>query len=107
MAKKKYIDIGAAIDMANGSQRAITIGNWDVLLVRVGEEYFAVRNQCSHLGEPLTGGRMIGRQLTCPFHGACFDLRNGRALAGPAVNPLTLFEVHIQDGRILVAPPAE
>jgi len=101
-----FTDIGALADFPNGSQRTLELAGQELLLVRVGEEVFAVRNQCTHLGQPLTGGRMIGRQITCPFHGACFDLRTGRAIAGPAVVPLSCLQVRIENGRILLQPPA-
>jgi 3-phenylpropionate/trans-cinnamate dioxygenase ferredoxin subunit len=46
-------------------------------------------------------------QITCPLHGACFDLRTGTALSGPAVAPLRRFEARIEGDRVEVRLPAE
>lgn len=70
----------------------------EVLLLRSGEEIVALHNYCSHLGKPLDRGRVMAGQISCPFHGACFDLKTGAALSGPAVLPLHLFPVRL-DGQ--------
>ena len=45
--------------------------------------------------------RLIAGQIQCPFHGACFDVRSGVALSGPAVAPLQGIPVKIEHGRVL------
>lgn len=74
----------------------------EVLLYRTGQDIIAIHNHCTHLGKPLDGGRMMAGQLFCPFHGACFDLRTGKAISGPAVMPLHVFPVRVEDGGIYV-----
>jgi len=43
--------------------------------------YRAVANACLHFGGPL---ECKNGELTCPWHGARFDMRTGARLAGPA-----------------------
>jgi nitrite reductase/ring-hydroxylating ferredoxin subunit len=62
----------------------------------------AIHNYCTHLGQPLEEGRIIGGQIFCPFHGACFDLRSGKAVSGPAVSPLYSFPVRTTDEQIWI-----
>ena len=85
-----------------GAQRLLKreVANLTVLLYRIGNDVVAIHNHCTHLGKPLDGGRVFAGQLTCPFHGACFDLRSGKAMSGPAVMPLHTFPVRIDDGVI-------
>ena len=92
-----------------GSERRLTrsIAGIDLLLLRLENQVLAVRNRCTHLGQPLDRGRVMAGQIMCPFHGACFDLRSGAALSGPAVLPLACYPVRIVDGRVEVQlPPA-
>lgn len=79
-----------------------------VLLLFTNSSVMAVRNACTHLGLPLDKGRLMAGQIHCPFHGACFDLKTGRAMSGPAVVPLQKFPVMIEgdDIWITVGPNA-
>jgi nitrite reductase/ring-hydroxylating ferredoxin subunit len=59
-----------------------------------------LHDYCTHLGESLYGGRVMAGQISCPFHGACFDLKSGAAVSGPAVSPLRVFPARLEDGVI-------
>ena len=75
-------------ELAATRKRVCHVEGRELLLVKSGSEVLAVDNHCTHLGESLERGRVMSGQITCPFHGACFDLRTGEALSGPAVRPL-------------------
>jgi nitrite reductase/ring-hydroxylating ferredoxin subunit len=83
------------------------LGACDVLLVRIGSDVLAVDDRCTHLGRPLHGGRVMSGQITCPFHGACFDLRTGEAVCGPAVSRLRCHEVRIEGDAVMLRLPAD
>ena len=80
---------------ANGSE---------VLLVRNGDELFAIGNRCSHQGAPLYRGpvRFGGslRTVQCPVHGSTFELADGKVLRGPATAPVPAYETRVTDGVV-------
>ena len=82
-----------------------------VLLVRRGEEVLAVDGACTHYGGPLAEGLVVGDEVRCPWHHACFSLRTGDVLAAPALRPLGRWATRTEDGRVRVlgraaeAPP--
>jgi len=82
------------------------IAGHKILFCRSGAEIFAIRNVCTHLGEPLEQGRLMAGQIHCPYHGACFDLRTGAAMSGPAVYGVRCFPVEIRAGEIFVLAEA-
>ena len=58
-----------------------------ILLVRRGDQIFAMAETCSHFSGPLSEGKLVGDSIVCPWHGSRFALEDGRVLDGPAVLP--------------------
>jgi nitrite reductase/ring-hydroxylating ferredoxin subunit len=81
------------------------VGEHGVVLVRVGEQVQAFRNQCAHQGLPLDGGSVDpeARTITCPWHGFRFDSLTGECLTAPQAQ-LQLYPLRITDGYVWVLP---
>jgi len=73
-----------------------------ILLVRDGSRIHAIGETCSHLGGPLSGGKLDGDVIQCPWHGSRFSLTDGSVVDGPAVHPLPCLEARIRDGQVEV-----
>lgn len=97
-----FVDVCAFEDIPNGKHRAFNIDGLSILIFRINPDVFALENRCTHLDFPLDGGRQIGSDIICRKHGARFDIRSGKAVVGPAVDPLRRFEVRVRDGRVEV-----
>ena len=82
-------------------------GGEPVLVVRRGEEIFAIGAQCTHYGGPLAEGIVVDDTVRCPWHHACFSLRTGAAVRAPALNPVTVWRVDRDGDRIAVREKAE
>lgn len=62
----------------------------------------AVDGECTHAGAPLCEGEVDGGLLTCPWHGATFDLASGKALSLPATLDLHSYPVRVEGDDVLV-----
>src|ERR1700761_5846709 len=84
---------GSLLGQANGEA---------VVLVRQGEEIFALGATCSHYGGPLAEGLVVDGTIRCPWHHARFDLATGAPLGGPGLGALPCFEVERVDKLVKV-----
>src|SRR6476661_3305360 len=73
-----------------------------VLLVRRGDEVFAIGAFCTHYGAPLGGGLLVGGTVRCPWHHASFSVSTGEALRAPALNPVSCWRVEQRGGMAYV-----
>ena len=96
--------VASVNDIPSGGRMSVLVDDLPSLLIRIGEEFFAVEDVCSHDGQPLTTGTLEDCSISCPRHGARFDLRTGRPLCMPAIEPITTFEVQIRDGAVYARP---
>ncbi|MCB1103366.1 MAG: Rieske (2Fe-2S) protein [Opitutaceae bacterium] len=118
MTSKEH-DAGPVTDFQNGKPHRILINDRPVLIVRKGDEFFAMRDGCPHAGASLAKGQVIGiacqalpglapgyeregEVVTCPWHGWSFDLRTGCSLVQPQRYRVRAYQVEVRDGRVWV-----
>jgi nitrite reductase/ring-hydroxylating ferredoxin subunit len=87
--------------------RSFKIGEREIVLCHTRDGVFAVDNMCTHALARLSEGFLKGTRLTCPLHGASFDVRDGRALGGPTAAPIVVHPTRVVNGVVEVAllPP--
>ena len=64
-----------------------------ICVTRVGDEIFAIADNCSHSEASLSEGEISGTKIECWLHGAEFDLRTGVALSLPATTPVNTYPI--------------
>jgi NADPH-dependent 2,4-dienoyl-CoA reductase/sulfur reductase-like enzyme/nitrite reductase/ring-hydroxylating ferredoxin subunit len=98
-------DLRAGVEIRDISDAAILSGRVDseeAILVRRGEEFFAVGAQCTHYHGALGRGLAVGDTIRCPLHHACFSLRSGAALRAPALDPIACWSVERVGNKVFV-----
>lgn len=97
-------EFAAALDeIPEGGRKEVFIDDTPALLLRVGNEYFAVEDVCTHDGQPLTDGPVTAGQIVCPRHGAKFDLATGEPRRMPATAAIRTFAVEIRADGVYVS----
>ncbi len=89
-------------DLLDGSVISGQADGEDLVLGRRGDEFFAIGAHCTHYGGPLAEGLIVGDTVRCPWHHACFSLRNGEALRAPALDPVPCWRVERLGDTIFV-----
>jgi 3-phenylpropionate/trans-cinnamate dioxygenase ferredoxin component len=102
----RWIDVGPATAATETAPLSAEVGDYAIIVLRCGEQVFAIEDRCTHDGEPLAGAEVEDCQVVCPRHGARFCVRTGEALTPPAYEPVRTFSAKIEGGRILIQEPA-
>ena len=110
------VEVSKTSELKDGTMKAVSVNEREILLAKVGDKYYAADNRCPHMGGKLSQGKLEGTVVTCPLHGSQFDLSDGRVvrwLKGSGVvsavgrvlkspKQLATYNVNIKGGKILV-----
>jgi len=98
------VEVCPVSELPPGSVKLVDVGGYELGVYNCDGEYFAIEDRCSHDDGPLCEGDWDPDRcaVICPRHGANFDLRSGRPLTLPAVEPVGVYPVHVVDGVVVV-----
>ncbi|MGH7284245.1 MAG: FAD-dependent oxidoreductase, partial [Polyangiaceae bacterium] len=99
-------DFGAGVALSTLKDGEPSLGHANgeaVVLVKRGEAVHAIGATCTHYSGPLAEGLVVGDTIHCPWHHACFSLKTGEAIGGPALNDIACFDVVREKDLVRVA----
>jgi apoptosis-inducing factor 3 len=105
MGNSSLPDLRNGVDIRDVPDGAIVRGHIDAeeaILLRRGEDYFAVGALCTHYHGALASGLVVGDTIRCPLHHACFSLRSGEALRAPALDPIACWRTERIGNQVFV-----
>ncbi|MCW5715114.1 MAG: Rieske 2Fe-2S domain-containing protein [Bauldia sp.] len=83
-----------------GTMKTVDLDGVEVVIANVGGECFAFGGICPHEGGSLGDGELHGTTVTCPWHGARFDIRTGAVIDGYTDEPVRVYDVAV-DGDVV------
>ena len=100
-----FVRVCSTSDVASGAALAVDLdapsGN-PVAVVRDGDDWYAVDDECSHAAIALSEGEIEDCEIECWLHGSRFDLRTGKPSGLPATVPVPVYAVQVQGDDVLV-----
>ena len=104
-----FVEITKTTDITNGQMKAVNIEGKEILVINYDGKYFAINGRCTHMGGELVKGRLEGKIITCPRHGAQFDVTTGSCIRGPKIGLIKLktkdevtYEVKVESDSVKV-----
>jgi len=97
-----FVRACAVADVIGGKPHAVTVDGTDLALVRDGDDFYAIYDECSHAAIPLSEGDVEGCYIECWLHGSTFDLRTGKPTTLPAFEPVAVYPVQVEGDDLLV-----
>ena len=100
------VELCPLADVAPDSSRRIDIDGHRIVLVRLGDDLYAIGDRCTHADVSLSEGDLDADELAieCWKHGSLFSLETGEALTMPATQPVPAYAVEVVDGMVFATP---
>jgi len=98
----KITNIAKKNDLPPGKAIAVDVDNNRIAVFNINGSYYAIEDTCTHAGGSLSEGELEGTVVTCPWHGATFDVQSGAALSAPAYDGVKSFKVTLEGDDIKI-----
>lgn len=103
----EFIPIATQSEIPPGERLFVEIDGIPIVVFNIAGEYFGIGDVCSHDDGPLGEGELDGYEVSCPRHGAQFDVRTGKVLSLPAIVDIPAYPVRVVGGEIEIGLPVE
>ncbi len=80
------VEVAKTSEIPPGGMKRVRAYDQDILLSNVDGKFYATSNRCGHSNASLARGTLQGNEVTCPLHGAKFDVTTGKNLTGPQMH---------------------
>jgi 3-phenylpropionate/trans-cinnamate dioxygenase ferredoxin subunit len=98
------VRVCAVADIDPGTARRFEVDGVSVAVVRIGDDFYAIGDRCSHADFSLAEGEVLveEREIECWKHGSTFSLVDGKPQSLPATRPVPVFDVRVEGDDVLV-----
>ena len=98
----EFIKVAGVGDIAPGEARGVEARGKRIALFNIDGTFHAIDDTCTHRGGPLSEGMLMGTEVTCPWHGAVFDVTSGAVRGAPAPRDVAHYAVRVEGQNIEV-----
>ncbi len=92
----QFIKVASTADLAPGAAKCVEVAGKKIALFNLEGSFHAIDDTCTHRGGPLSEGEVSGEEVTCPWHGAVYNIKTGAVLGAPAPRGVASYPVRVQ-----------
>jgi 3-phenylpropionate/trans-cinnamate dioxygenase ferredoxin component len=104
-----FVKAADTVNVPENKAIKVIVGGKEILISNISGSYYAIPDKCPHMGGSLSEGILSDGIITCPKHGARFDVKTGKAVGNAKlaflkikVNDSVTYPVKIDEGAIMV-----
>ena len=98
-----FVKVAKTDEVAPGQGKMVEVSGKKIALFNVEGSIYGIDDTCTHRGGPLSEGSLDGKEVTCPWHGARFNVTTGEVLGPPAPQEVARHNVRVEGSDIEVA----
>ena len=98
----QFLKAASIGDLAPGDAKCVEVAGKKIALFNLEGSFYAIDDTCTHRGGPLSEGEVSGEKVTCPWHGAVYNIKTGAVLGPPAPHGVASDPVRVQGSDVEV-----
>jgi len=98
----QFTKVASTADLAPGEAKCVEVAGKKIALFNLEGSFYAIDDTCTHRGGPLSEGEVSGEEVTCPWHGAIYNIKTGAVLGPPAPRGVARYAVRVQGSDVEV-----
>ena len=91
----RFVKVARTDEIAPGQGKMVEVSGKKIALFNLEGSFYAIDDTCTHRGGPLSEGEIEGEQVTCPLHGAIYNIKSGEVLGPPAPKGVARYNVQV------------
>ena len=91
----QFVKVASTADLAPGEAKCVEAAGKKIALFNLEGTFYAIDDTCTHRGGPLSEGEVSGEEVTCPWHGAVYNIKTGAVLGPPAPRGVARYAVRV------------
>ncbi len=91
----RFLPVAKLAEIPDQSAKFVQVEGKEIALFNLGGEFYAIDDECTHEGGPLSDGIILGEEVECPWHSAHFDIKSGEVTQDPAEDAVTCYKVRV------------
>src|SRR6267143_4065556 len=91
----QFTKVASTTDLAPGAAKCVEVAGKKLALFNLEGSFYAIDDTCTHRGGPLSEGEVSGEEVTCPWHGAIYNIKTGAVLGPPAPRGVARYAVRV------------
>jgi len=80
-----FVEVAKVDEIPAGKMKHIEINGKEIVIANANGKFYALNDRCAHMNAPLSMGNLTGNIVTCPFHGAKFEVNSGKKVEEPVL----------------------
>lgn len=100
-----YVKVASVTDLAPGEMTLVEVSGELICLANVDGAFYAIADECTHVGGALSDGELEGYIVSCPTHYGMFDIRTGKVVQRPPREDAITYEVKVEGQDVLIGKP--
>ena len=97
-----FVKVAKTSEIVPGQGKMVEMSGKKIALFNVEGSFYAIDDTCTHRGGPLSEGVLEGKQVTCPLHGATYDVTTGEVLGPPAPKGVARYNARVEGDDVEV-----
>ncbi len=90
-----FVKVAARSEIPNGAGKSVEAEGRRIAIFNLDGTFYAIDEECTHSGGPLSEGTIDGEEIECPWHQGRFNIKTGAVVDPPPMDDLTSYNVRL------------